>query len=305
MTKFVSMVGLTAASALMSLPSLAQQVQNSHANIFNETPYNHTQRVHPQLQYQPARIALTAEKNSTKPKRPTVQPSSSGVLNSQPSIFNEAPYNRGKRPSAATPVTSPPATDAPNDPNTNTPGTSTPVPTTSPTPTPVPTTSPTSKPVPTTSPTSKPVPRRSPVPQSQGTKNLIAVAESNGSFTTLVKALKAAGLTETLQGSQPFTIFAPTDEAFAKLPQDALQDLLKPENKEVLVKVLTYHVVKGKVLAKDLKSGDLKSLQGDPIAVKVDQDGVTVNNVKVTKPDIQASNGVIHQIDEIILPPSL
>jgi uncharacterized surface protein with fasciclin (FAS1) repeats len=131
------------------------------------------------------------------------------------------------------------------------------------------------------------------------------LANANGSFKTLIKALTAAGLTEALQGDGPFTIFAPTDEAFAKLPQDAVQDLLKPENKEVLLKVLTYHVVPGKVLSGDLKSGEVKSLQGDPITVKVDNNGVQVNDAKVTQADIQGSNGVIHQIDNLILPPSL
>jgi uncharacterized surface protein with fasciclin (FAS1) repeats len=130
------------------------------------------------------------------------------------------------------------------------------------------------------------------------------LANDNGSFKTLVKALTAAGLIDTLQGEGPFTIFAPTDAAFAKLPQDALQDLLKPENKEVLIKVLTYHVVSGKVLSSDLKSGEVKSLQGDPITVKVNN-GVQVNDATVTKADIEGSNGVIHQIDNLILPPSL
>lgn len=126
-----------------------------------------------------------------------------------------------------------------------------------------------------------------------------------GSFKTLIKALQAAGLTQVLQGQGPFTIFAPTDEAFAKLPPDAVRDLLKPENKEVLIKVLTYHVVAGKVLSSDLKSGQVNSLQGDPLSVKVGSAGVTVNDAKVTKADIPASNGVIHVIDNLILPPSL
>ncbi|MDD1414591.1 fasciclin domain-containing protein, partial [Dolichospermum sp. ST_con] len=148
-------------------------------------------------------------------------------------------------------------------------------------------------------------PPKAPITETKETKNLVELAQANGSFKTLLKALDAAGLTKTLQGTGPFTIFAPTDEAFKKLPQDALQELLKPGNKEVLVKVLTYHVVPGKVLSSDLKSGEVKSLQGDPITVKVDSNGVQVNDAKVTKADIQGSNGVIHQIDVLILPPSL
>ncbi|MBD2152769.1 fasciclin domain-containing protein [Pseudanabaena sp. FACHB-1277] len=137
-------------------------------------------------------------------------------------------------------------------------------------------------------------------------KNIIEVLQSDGSFKTLIKALDAASLTKTLKGKSPYTIFAPTDAAFAKLPQDALQDLLKPENKEVLVKILTYHVVPGRVLSSDLKSGQVSSLQGDLITVKVDRaTGVYVNDGNVTGADIPASNGVIHRIDNVILPPSL
>ncbi|PPJ62403.1 fasciclin domain-containing protein [Cuspidothrix issatschenkoi] len=153
-----------------------------------------------------------------------------------------------------------------------------------------------------TLPIPKPKPKQTETPTEK--KNLIVLANDNGSFKTLVKALTAAGLIDTLQGEGPFTIFAPTDAAFAKLPQDALQDLLKPENKEVLIKVLTYHVVSGKVLSSDLKSGEVKSLQGDPITVEVNN-GVQVNDATVTKADIEGSNGVIHQIDNLILPPSL
>jgi uncharacterized surface protein with fasciclin (FAS1) repeats len=118
--------------------------------------------------------------------------------------------------------------------------------------------------------------------------------------------LKAAGLTATLQGKDNLTIFAPTNAAFAKLPPDALQELLKPANKEVLLKILNYHVVHGKVLSSDLKSGELKSLEGGTINVKVDPaNGVTVNDAKVTQADITGSNGVIHAIDQVILPPDL
>jgi uncharacterized surface protein with fasciclin (FAS1) repeats len=136
---------------------------------------------------------------------------------------------------------------------------------------------------------------------------VVAVAASNGSFKTLTSALQAAGLTETLSEKGPFTIFAPTDEAFAALPQEALQALMKPENKEILVKILTYHVVPGKVTSTDLKSGDIKTVEGSPVPVMVGNSGVMVGkeNANVTKPDIEASNGVIHQIDRVLLPPSL
>ena len=138
-------------------------------------------------------------------------------------------------------------------------------------------------------------------------KDLVSIAQSNPSFSTLTKALKAAGLIETLQGEGPFTIFAPTDEAFAELPQDALQDLLKPENKEVLVKILTYHVVPGNVESSQLKAGEVKTVQGDAINVKISSDkkAVTVNDAEVVTPDVKGSNGVIHIINKVLIPPSL
>jgi uncharacterized surface protein with fasciclin (FAS1) repeats len=209
----------------------------------------------------------------------TIPSQAEEVRNPRPSIFDEPPYNRGRRPSETPPVPKPTESE-------------TEVPTVEPTESEIQV--PTTKPTPTT-----------PVTETKETRNLVVIANANGSFTTLIKALTAAGLTDTLQGEGPFTIFAPTDAAFAKLPQDAVRDLLKPENKEVLVKVLTYHVVSGKVLSSDLKSGEVKSLEGDPITVKVDSDGVQVNDAKVTQADIQGSNGVIHQIDNLILPPSL
>ena len=133
-------------------------------------------------------------------------------------------------------------------------------------------------------------------------KDIVAVASGAGSFNTLVAAVKAAGLVETLQGAGPFTVFAPTDEAFAKLPKGTVEDLLKPENKEKLVAILTYHVVPGKVMAADVKSMQAKTVNGKSLDVKVTDSGVTVNNAKVVKTDVPASNGVIHVIDTVVLP---
>lgn len=143
-------------------------------------------------------------------------------------------------------------------------------------------------------------------PTATAVQNIVEIAEGSSSFQTLSAALKAAGLEEILKGEGPFTVFAPTDGAFAKLPPDALQTLLKPENKEVLIKVLTYHVVPGKVKSTDLKSGQVKSLEGGQINVKVDpSQGVMVNDSKVIQADIEGKNGVIHAIDTVILPPDL
>ena len=131
---------------------------------------------------------------------------------------------------------------------------------------------------------------------------VVAIAASNPDFTTLVAAVKAAGLAETLSGTGPFTIFAPTNAAFAKLPAGTVETLLKPENKAKLASILTYHVVAGKVLAADVKSGMVKTVQGGEITIVANAEGVTVNGAKVLKTDIVGSNGVIHVIDTVILP---
>ena len=134
--------------------------------------------------------------------------------------------------------------------------------------------------------------------------DIVDVAASNKSFSTLVAAVKAAGLVETLKGEGPYTVFAPTDEAFAKLPKGTLESLLKPENKQKLVAILTYHVVPGKVMAKDVKSGKVKTASGSSLKMKVSKKGVWVDNAKVVATDVKADNGVIHVIDTVILPKS-
>jgi uncharacterized surface protein with fasciclin (FAS1) repeats len=132
---------------------------------------------------------------------------------------------------------------------------------------------------------------------------IVDVASKNGSFKTLVAALKAAELVETLSGEGPFTVFAPTDAAFAKLPKGTLKDLLKPENKEKLQKILTYHVVPGAVFAKDIKPGAVATVEGSNVTLKKGK-SVMVNNARVIKADVKASNGVIHVIDTVIMPPA-
>ncbi len=124
-----------------------------------------------------------------------------------------------------------------------------------------------------------------------------------GKFNTLVAAVKAADLVGTLKGEGPFTVFAPTDEAFAKLPAGTLETLLKPENKAKLQSILTYHVISGKVMSQDVvKMTSAKTVEGSNIAIKASSDGVMVNNARVIKTDIETSNGVIHVIDTVILP---
>ena len=136
-------------------------------------------------------------------------------------------------------------------------------------------------------------------------KDIVDTAVGAGSFKTLVAAVQAAGLVETLKGAGPFTVFAPTDEAFAKLPAGTVESLLKPENKEKLVAVLTYHVVPGKVMAADVvKLTEAPTVQGSKAKVKVVDGTVMIDNAKVVKTDIETSNGVIHVIDAVILPPA-
>jgi len=135
-------------------------------------------------------------------------------------------------------------------------------------------------------------------------KDIVDTAVSAGQFKTLASALNAAGLVETLKGDGPFTVFAPTDEAFAKLPSGTLENLLKPENKDQLVAILTYHVVPGKVEAADVvKLDEAKTVNGKMVNIKVEGGTAMVNDAKVTKADIAASNGVIHVVDMVILPP--
>ena len=124
-----------------------------------------------------------------------------------------------------------------------------------------------------------------------------------GKFNTLVAAVKAAGLVDALSGEGPLTVFAPTDEAFAKLPKGTVENLLKPENKDQLVAVLTYHVVKGSYpAAKVLGADSLKTLQGGEIAVKQDSKGAMVNDSRIVKTDIECSNGIVHVIDTVLIP---
>ena len=134
------------------------------------------------------------------------------------------------------------------------------------------------------------------------TDDIVAVASSAGIFSTLVAAVKAADLVETLQGSGPFTVFAPNDEAFAKLPEDTVTDLLKPENKEKLISILTYHVVAGKVMAADIETMQAKTVNGQELDIKVTHGDVTVNHSNVIRADVAACNGVIHVIDCVLLP---
>jgi uncharacterized surface protein with fasciclin (FAS1) repeats len=136
-------------------------------------------------------------------------------------------------------------------------------------------------------------------------KDIVDTAVDAGQFNTLAKALQAAGLVDTLKGKGPFTVFAPTDEAFAKLPAGTLEELLKPENKDKLVGILTYHVVAGEVKASDVvKLASAKTVNGNPLKIVPMSGNVMINDANVVKADILCSNGVIHVIDTVLLPES-
>lgn len=134
------------------------------------------------------------------------------------------------------------------------------------------------------------------------TQDVVGVIAGNADTTTLATAVDAAGLVETLQGEGPFTVFAPTDEAFAALPAGVLDQLIQPANSAALTQILTYHVVPGKVMAADVTDGSVATVEGQDITLST-ADGVTVNGAKVTDADLDASNGVVHVIDTVLLPP--
>ena len=134
--------------------------------------------------------------------------------------------------------------------------------------------------------------------------DIVDLAISQDFLTTLVAAVKAGDLVATLKGDGPFTVFAPTNDAFAKLPAGTVENLLKPENKAQLVKILTYHVVPGKVMSSDLKNGQMaKTVEGSSIKVTLADGKAMINNATVTAADIEADNGVVHVIDTVIMPP--
>lgn len=136
------------------------------------------------------------------------------------------------------------------------------------------------------------------------TGDVVAVASSNPTTTTLVVALEAAGLVETLQGPGPFTVFAPTDDAFAALPAGVLDKLVQPENKATLQKILTYHVVPGAVTSSDISDGKVKTVEGQDVTLST-ANGVTVNGAEVTTADVMATNGVVHLINQVLIPPGV
>jgi uncharacterized surface protein with fasciclin (FAS1) repeats len=228
-----------------------------------------------------------------------------GVAIVSAGLFASTSSNANLLAQAPAPTASPSPTTIPS--GTMTPGNTKPVVT--------PATGTTTQPATTTTPATTPATK--PAKAVTTGKTIVELASGNKSFTTLVSALKAADLVDTLAGEGPFTVFAPTNAAFAKIPKATLAKLLKPENKEELKKLLTYHVVSGAVTSKMLKSGPVDSVEGSKITVKVRTRNVIVNNKKITetsvklngkanivKANVKASNGYIHAIDTVIMPPA-
>lgn len=149
------------------------------------------------------------------------------------------------------------------------------------------------------------MPEASPEESAATGDTIVDVASASESFQTLVAALTEAELTEVLQGEGPFTVFAPTDEAFEALPPGSVEKLLQPENRALLVQILQYHVVSGAYPSTELTSGEVPTVEGQPVTVTVSEGSVKVNNANVVQPDITASNGVIHAIDQVIIPPGM
>lgn len=139
------------------------------------------------------------------------------------------------------------------------------------------------------------------VTQAQG---IVEQAENTSELSTFVTACKAAGLESVLTGEGPFTVFAPSNDAFAALPHGTLESLLMPENKDQLTQILSYHIVHGKVMTNDASEGKVPTVQGEEVEIAISEDMVRINDAKVTTPDVEASNGVIHVIDHVIMPPS-
>ena len=191
--------------------------------------------------------------------------------NTRPTIFNEPPYNQsGEVPAAPDPGVSQEPAPAPMEME---------------------------------APTGAEIPQESTEAAEAGT--IVDVAASNGSFETLVAALTATELDQLLQGEGPFTVFAPTDEAFAALPEGTLDELLLPENRDLLIQILSYHVIPGAFASSELTSGEVQTAANELVSIEVNETGVTVNEATVVQPDITASNGVIHVVDQVLLPPSL
>jgi len=138
----------------------------------------------------------------------------------------------------------------------------------------------------------------------QAEQDIVDLANSQENFSTLVKAIQAANLAETLKGEGPFTVFAPTNQAFAKLPDGLVEFLLQPENQDLLVDVLKYHVISGKVTSNELETGTVESLNGG-ISVAVSSDRIIINNASVVQADVEASNGVVHAVNRVLLPEGL
>lgn len=272
----VSLAGLAVIGAIVALPAMAQ-TNSTRPGIFNDARFNHSK---------------SAESGSATMPTPEASPETQTPAGGTSEM---------QTPSTTTaPESTPSTTTAPSASESTSPST---------TPSASESTSPSTTPSASesTSPSTTPSASESTSPSSPSAASgtIVDVAASAGTFKTLLSALSEAELTQVLQGPGPYTVFAPTDEAFAALPKGTLEQLLKPENRAKLVKLLKYHVVPGTYSSNRLTSGEVKTAEGSTVKVTVSGSAVRVNNARVIEPDIQASNGVIHAIDHVIMPPDL
>jgi uncharacterized surface protein with fasciclin (FAS1) repeats len=294
LSKVISLTGLVGFMAVASLPAVASPVKKVGADpkpAATSTKPASTVKP-PAVPAKPAVEKPTvSETSETVPVKPTmVKPAVGKPVGEKPTV-SETTASPAEKPASETavPPTSPSSPDKPSSSE-----------------------SPTapSKPSSSESPTAPDKPSSSEQPSAQpsaaeSTTTVAGMVSSSNSFKTLASAIKAADLDATLSGKGPYTLFAPTDQAFAALPKGTVETLMKPENKDKLVKVLTYHVISSETTTSDLKPGKVTSVEGSAIDVKSAGKDITVNDAKVLKADVKASNGIIHVIDKVMLPPDL
>jgi uncharacterized surface protein with fasciclin (FAS1) repeats len=281
LSKVISLTGLVGFMAVASLPAAAEPSKKVGAESKPAaTSTKPASTVKPTaVPAKPAAEKPTVSETTTSPVKPTlVKPAAGKPVVEKPTV-SETTASPAEKPASDTtaPPTSPSSSEKPSSTESPTaPG------------------KPSSVEQPSTQPSA-----------SESSTTVAGMVSSSNSFKTLAAAIKAADLDATLSGKGPYTLFAPTDQAFAALPKGTVETLLKPENKDKLVKVLTYHVISSEAASGDLKAGKVTSVEGSPIDVKLAGQDVMVNDSKVLKADVKASNGIIHVIDKVMLPPDL
>ncbi len=279
LSKVISLTGLVGFMAVASLPAVAEPTKKVGAESKPAaTSTKPASTVKPTAVPAKPAIDKSTVSETASPVKPTMaKPAAEKPVVEKPTV-SETTGSPAEKPAAEAPVppTSPSSSEKPSSSESPAPA----------------------KPSTTEQPSAQPSAAESP-------NTVVGMVNSSNSFKTLASAIKAAELDATLSGKGPYILFAPTDQAFAALPKGTVETLLKPENKDKLVKVLTYHVISSEAATSDLKPGKVTSVEGSTIDVKLSGKDVMVNDAKVLKADVKASNGIIHVIDKVILPPDL